>query len=191
MYKDINKRKLYDNTRIGFEFEFFSPIDRKTLAESLEKVLGRKVIWTDDYHSDIPVSESQFKLEPDFSGGFKMNELITGVLSYNEAIHVMYKVMNFIDENGFTTDRTGMHINMSFNEFDLGLNEKLQNLNVFKYILGLDEAKIFEMWPSAKSKIQKVYKSTVSNIYPKKKFISETSMNYAKPESPMEYAYPQ
>ena len=190
MYKDLNKKSLFDNINLGFEFEFFSPISRKELSENLSAILNKKVIWTDDYHSDLPVSREEFKLEPDFSGGFKMNELITGVMPYDEAIHVMYKIMNFIDESGFTTERTGLHINISLNEFDLGLREKLQYLNVFKYILNLDETKIFEMWPSAKSRIQKVYKTSVLNIYPKNKFISETAMNYATPGSPLDFVYP-
>lgn len=191
MYKDLNSKKLFDNVNLGFEFEFFSPIHREDLAEQLSQLLGKNVICSNEYGSDIPVSYTDFKLEPDFSGGFKMNELITGVMPYAEAIHVMYKVMNFIDENGFTTDRTGMHINISLNEFDLGLRERLQNLNVFKYILRLDEAKIFEMWPSAKSKMQKIYKNSVTNIYPKNKFLSETSISYSTPNSPLDFMYPQ
>ena len=191
MYKDLNNQKLYDNVNIGFEFEFFSPIKRQELAERLSSLLGKTVHYSNDYKSDIQVTHTDFKIEPDFSGGFKMNELVTGVMPYNEAIHVMYKVMNFIDENGFTTDRTGMHINISLNEFDLGLPERLQNLNVFKYILALNEAHIFEMWPSAKSRMQKIYKNSVSNIYPKNKFLSETSMTYASPNSPLDFMYPQ
>jgi hypothetical protein len=138
----------------------------------------------------MPVAENDFKIEPDFSGGFKMNELVTGVMPYNEAIHVLFKVFNFINEHGFTTERTGIHINISFNEFDLGLTEKLQSLNVFKYILNLNEAKIFEMWPSAKSRMQKIYKNSVLNIYPKNKFIAETSLNYAYPSSPLDFKLP-
>lgn len=190
MYKDLSKKQLFDNLNIGFEFEFFSPISRKELSEKLEKTLNKKVIWTDEYHSDLPVSQNEFKLEPDFSGGFKMNELITGVLPYNEAIHVMYKVMNFIDENGFTTERTGLHINLSMNEFDMGISERLVTLNVFKYLLNLNEERIFEMWPSAKSRIQKIYKSPVTNLYPKNKFLAETSLTYSKPGSPMDFNYP-
>ena len=190
MYKDLTKSSLFDNVKLGFEFEFFSPILRADLAEKLTTILGKKVISTNEYGSDIPVSYDTFKIEPDFSGGFKMNELITGVMPYNEAIHVLYKVLNFIDENGFTTERTGLHINMSLNEFDLGLNERLQNLNVFKYILGLNEEKIFELWPSAKSRIQKIYKNSVSNIYPKNKFLAETSLDYARPNSPLDFSYP-
>lgn len=191
MYKDLNKSTIFDNVNLGFEFEFFSPIPRQELAEKLKTVLNKNIAWTDEYRSDLPVSRDQFKLEADFSGGFKMNELITGVMPYSEAIHIMYKVMNFIDENGFTTDRTGLHINMSFNEFDMGLKERLSNLNVFKCILSLNEERIFEMWPSAKSRIQRIYKNPVSNIYPKDKFVAENAIQYAKPGNPMDFSFPQ
>lgn len=190
MYKDINKKLLYDNVELGFEFEFFSPLTRKELSEKLTKYLGKTVNWTNTYHGKSPVLPNTFKLEPDYSGGMRTNELITGVMPYNEAVHVLLKVFNFINENGFTNERTGLHINISFNETDLGLQEKLQNLNVFKYILNLDEGKIFDMWPSAKSRIQKIYKNSVLNIYPKNKFIAETSMDYANPASPMDFNLP-
>ena len=190
MYKDINKRQLFDNVNLGFEFEFFSPLSRQELSEKMSKVLKKRVHWTDQYHSDMPVAENDFKIEPDFSGGFKMNELVTGVMPYNEAIHVLFKVFNFINEHAFTSERTGIHINISFNENELGLKERLQNLNVFKYILNLNEAKIFEMWPSAKSRMQKIYKNSVLNIYPKNKFIAETGLNYAYPASPLDFKLP-
>jgi len=190
MYKDINKKKLFDNVELGFEFEFFSPLTRKELSEKLSRTLGKTVNWTNRYHGKTPVLPNSFKLEPDYSGGMKTNELITGVMPYNEAIHVLLKVFNFINENGFTNERTGLHINISFNEVDLDLKEKLQNLNVFKYILNLDEAKIFDLWPSAKSRIQKIYKNSVLNIYPKNKFISEASLDYANPSSPFDFNLP-
>ena len=190
MYKDINKKKLFDNVDLGFEFEFFSPLTRRELSEKLTEVLGKTVNWTNRYHSKLQVQPGVFKLEPDFSGGFKTTELVTGVMPYSEAIHVMFKVFNFINEYGFTNDRTGFHINISFNESELGLPDRLQNLNVFKYILNLNEAKIFDLWPSAKSRIQKIYKNSVLNIYPKNKFIAETSINYANPASPMDFNLP-
>lgn len=190
MYKDINKKNLFDNVELGFEFEFFSPLTRKELSEKLSKTLGKTVNWSNAYHGKAQVMPSVFKLEPDYSGGMKTNELITGVMPYNEAIHVMLKVFNFINENGFTNERTGLHINISFNEVDLELKTKLQNLNVFKYILNLNEKKIFELWPSAKSRIQKIYKNSVLNIYPKNKFIAETSIEYANPDSPLDFNLP-
>lgn len=190
MYKDLNQKTLFDNVNLGFEFEFFSPLTRPELSEKLTHYLGRKVHWTNQYHSDIPMGEGELKIEPDFSGGFKMNELVTGIMPYNEAIHTLFKILNFISENGFTSERTGIHINISFNELDLGLRERLQHLNVFKYILNLNEAKIFELWPSAKSRIQKIYKNSVLNIYPKNKFIAETGLAYSYPASPSDFNLP-
>ena len=190
MFKSLDKKSIYDSSSISFCFEFFSPLSRKELSEKLTKVLKKNVQWTDQYHSSMQVAENDFKIEPDFSGGFKMNELVTGVMPYNEAVHVMFKIYNFIAENGFTTERTGVHVNISFNEIDLDLTERLQNLNVFKYILNLDEARIFDMWPSAKSRMQKIYKNSVLNIYPKNKFIAETSLNYAYPASPTDFNLP-
>jgi len=190
MYKDLNQKQLFDNVNLGFEFEFFSPMSREDLSKKMTAYLGKKVHWTNQYHSGMQVEEGEFKLEPDFSGGFKMNELITGIMPYNEAIHVLFKILNFISEHGFTTERTGIHINISLNESDLGLREKLQHLNVFKYILNLNEAKIFEMWPSATTRIQKIYKNSVLNIYPKSKFVTESGLAYSYPSSPLDFNLP-
>jgi hypothetical protein len=51
---------------IGFEFEFFSNMVRGRIVESLSKLLGKKVILSSRYHSKIPVTQSVFKLEPDY-----------------------------------------------------------------------------------------------------------------------------
>jgi hypothetical protein len=190
MYKDLNQRRLFDNVNLGFEFEFFSPLERPALAEKLGNLLSRKVHWTNQYHSQLEMEESDFKIEPDFSGGFKMHELVTSVMPYNEAIHVLFKIYNFIQENCFTSERTGLHINISLNESDLQLKDRLQHLNVFKYLLNLNETKIFEMWPSAKSRIQRIYKNSVMQIYPKSKFISEKSISYYGPVSPLDFNLP-
>jgi len=190
MYKDINKSKAFENAKLGFEFEFFSPMPRKMLAERLSALLNKKVVKTGTYHSTIPVDENQFKLEPDYSGGFKMHELVTGPLPYHEAIQVFFKVMNFIQENGFTNDKSGLHINVSINEFDAGLKNRMESLNVFKFILNLNEEKIFELWPNATSKVQKIYKNSVSFIYPKNKFLGEAALNYSHGANPMDFVYP-
>ena len=66
MYTDINKRNLFENVNLGFEFEFFSPTSRKELSEKLTKYLGKKVEWSESYHSrqnmDLPVKELEFIL---------------------------------------------------------------------------------------------------------------------------------
>lgn len=189
MYNDLSKRHIFENTKLGFEFEFFSPIDRANLAAIFETALGRKVVWTNTYKSDIPVTESQFKLEADFSGGFKMHELITAPLPYSEAVNVLFRAMNVIAENGFTSDRCGLHINLSFDKQKTELPVTLENLNTLKFILNLDEARIYELWPNALNKTQKPYKGSVNFIYPKNKFIAETTL-HVKPD-PTQFNIPQ
>lgn len=188
MYTDLTKRNIFENAKLGFEFEFFSPISRPDLAQIFENSLGRKVVWSNQYESGIEVNEKQFKLEADFSGGFKMNELVTGALPYSEAVNVLFRVMNLISEHGFTTDRCGLHINLSFNSQELGLPVKFENLNTLKFILNLDESKVYELWPNALNKTQKPYKGSVNFIYPKNKFIAETSLAY-KPD-PTQFKIP-
>lgn len=189
MYNDLEKRHIFENIKLGFEFEFFSPIDREQLAPVFENSLGRKVIWTDQYKSQIPVNETQFRLGADFSGGFKMHELATGMLPYSEAVNVLFRTMNIIAEKGFTTDRCGLHFKISLNEKSLGLRYGLENLNTLKFILNLDESKIYEMWPSALNKTQKPYKGSVNFVYPKNRFIAETTLAI-KPD-PTQFQIPQ
>lgn len=188
MYNDLAKRNIFENVKLAFELEFFSPIKRPELAQIFEKGIGRQVIASDQYKSGIEVNERQFKLEADFSGGFKMNELATASLPYSEAVNVLFRAMNLIAENGFTTDRCGLHIKLSFNNKDLGLRYTLENLNTLKFILNLDEQKIYQMWPSALNKTQKPYRGSVNFILPKNKFIAETGLSY-KP-SPADFQIP-
>ena len=101
---------------IGFEFEFFSNMIRGRIVDSLSKLLGKKVILSSKYHSKIPVSSEVFKLEPDYSGGSKMNELITGPMPYSEAIPVLIKVLRWIDENGWTNDKCAFQFSISFDK---------------------------------------------------------------------------
>ena len=98
-YTHFDKRQVLSSSVLGFEFEFFSEMVRGRITESLSKLLGKKVILSNKYHSKDPVSSEVFKLEPDYSGGSKMNELITGPLPYAEAIPVLIKVLKWIDEN--------------------------------------------------------------------------------------------
>jgi hypothetical protein len=189
MYNDLEKRHIFENLKLGFEFEFFSPLDRERLAGIFENSLSRKVVWTNQYKSNLPVNETQFRLEADFSGGFKMHELATGMLPYSEAVNVLFRVMNLISENGFTTDRCGLHIKMAFDKKGSGLRYGLENMNTLKFILNLDEAKVYDLWPSALNKTQKPYKGSVSFIYPKNRFIAETTLA-VKPD-PTQFQIPQ
>ena len=151
---------------IGFEFEFFSDMVRGRIIESLSKLLGKKIILSSKYHSKIPVNASTFKLEPDYSGGSKMNELITGPMPYAEAIPVLIKVLHWIDENGWTSDKCAFQFSVSFDNRDRKL-EKMERLDKLKFILGIDENVIYSNFGN---RTNNVYAKSVKRIVPQNRF---------------------
>jgi len=152
---------------IGFEFEFYTNMLKGKAAESLSKLLSKKVIVSEKYHSPLPVDSNTFKLEPDYSGGGKMVEFITGPLPYNEAIPIMIKTLNWIDENGWTNDRCAFQFSVSFDKFRPELKDKIQNLDRLKFILGLDENRIYEKFGN---RAKNVYAKSIKRVVPINRF---------------------
>jgi len=152
---------------IGFEFEFYTNMLKGKAAESLSKLLSKKVIVSEKYHSPLPVDSNTFKLEPDYSGGGKMVEFITGPLPYNEAIPIMIKTLNWIDENGWTNDRCAFQFSVSFDKFRPELKDKIQNLDRLKFILGLDENRIYEKFGN---RAKNVYAKSIKRVVPRNRF---------------------
>lgn len=172
MHINLDSADILENLRIGFKFELFSPFKRSELSHMLSHVLGKNVMALESQDTNFPLDNNTFKIEPDFSGGLKMHELVTAPQRYSEAIHTMFKVYNFIEEKCYTTNRCGVHINISVDNTQI--KENIRNLNLFKFILGLNESKVYELWPmSYQSKMQKVFKNPISYIYPKNRFLSE------------------
>ena len=55
-----------------------------------------------------------------------MNELITGPMPYAEAIPVLIKVLHWIDENGWTTDKCAFQFSISFDNKDRKLENNIK-----------------------------------------------------------------
>ena len=189
MYNNIENKFLFDNTNVGFTFQFFSPLSREKISSKLGKYLGKNVIPVDD-KSKIKFVDETIYISPDFEGGHRMNRVDTDLIPYHEAIHLMLKCLNFINENGFTNSRSNMDIKVSLNEMDLGLKNKLETLNKFKYILNINEKNIFKMWPASSSEKQKIHQSKTVFIYPKVLYSSRLTGNLLEKANPMEYNFP-
>lgn len=163
--------------RIGFEFEFFTNYERQEAARLLSKELEPKVVLgrgkvldkkTNMGTSSKPTS-NLFRLIPDFSGGGQMKELVTGPLPYHEARIVLKRVLKWIEENGWTTEKCGLHINISFDEFYVKLACKLSHLDKLKFILSYDESKIFKAFPNRENNI---YARGIKQIFPVNRFMN-------------------
>lgn len=164
---------------IGFEFEFFSNMVRGRIVESLSKLLGKKVILSSKYHSKIPVTPNIFKLEPDYSGGSKMNELITGPLPYSEAIPVLIKVLKWIDENGWTTDKCAFQFNISFDKMRKDVVTRMENLDRLQFILGIDEGMIYSKFGN---RTNNVYAKSIKKIVPRNRFSTIENLTTIDPK---------
>ena len=171
---NYKKEDILTNSKIGLEFEFFSKLSDKEILKSLSKLLNKRVVMPlaisalgqDSeplYHSPVEVSSDIFKLEPDFSGGPSMYELVTGPLKYSEAINIIKSVFDWIDRYGYTTDRASIHANISFDYEHLNPTSKITELNVSKFILGFNEDFVYDRFPSRKNS---VYARSIKSIIP-------------------------
>jgi hypothetical protein len=106
-------------------------------------------------------------LEPDYSGGSNMVEFITGPLPYNEAMPVLIKVLNWIDEHGWTNDRCAFQFSVSFDKFRRDVKDKIENLDRLKFILGLDENLIYSKFGN---RAKNVYAKSVKRVVPRNRF---------------------
>ena len=160
----LDKSKHLKDAQIGFEFEFYmKDLSYYKTLEMLNQYLSPVKVWGfKTYHSDFKPDQSNFKLEPDLSGGQNMCELITGPLPYFEAKFYLIKILKFIQQYGYTNDKSSIHFNISF----LG-ERNLNDLNTLKLILTTDEDEIYRAYPSRKDN---VYAKTVKKVIPFKQF---------------------
>lgn len=163
----FDKINALDSSVIGFEFEFYTNLLKGQAAESLAKITKKKVVVSEKYHSKIPVDANNFKLEPDYSGGSKMMEFITGPLPYSEAIPILIKILNWIDENGWTTDRCAFQFSVSFDKSRRDIKDKIENLDKLKFVLGLDEGFIYSRFGSRE---KNVYAKSIKKVVPRNRF---------------------
>jgi hypothetical protein len=163
----LNDYDCLKYARIGWEFEFYSKINYPLTLEVFNRELaqfGVKVWGFKQYHSSFEVDENNFKLEPDLSGGFNLCELVTGHTSYSTARMLFSKIMKVLQEISYTTDRCGLHINISFPQ-ESGKN--LDNLNIIKMVLNMDESRVYANFPDRKDN---VYAKSIKSIIPFKDY---------------------
>src|SRR5574343_224457 len=164
--KFINDSNILKKARIGFEFEFYmKDLSYYKTLELLNQYLSPVKVWGfRQYHSNFTPDRYNFKIEPDLSGGANMVELDTGPMEYYDAKYYLVKLLKFIQEYGYTNDKSSVHFNLSFNEKS---DKNLNDLNVLKLILETDEDEIYRAFTNRKNN---VYAKTVKKIIPYKEY---------------------
>lgn len=162
--KNSSRISVLAASQIGIEFEFYSNLELEETVKSLSKLLNRKIRLEDKAHSDFQPSKDVFKLEPDMSGGAGLCELVTGAMLYKDARIVILKMLAWIKENGYTTDRASIHLNMSFNEDFLVNKDMISRMNVLKFILEFDEKRVYKYFPNRENS---TYAKSIKWVMPK------------------------
>lgn len=178
-FSQSKKFKIFQETKVGFEIEFFSDLKDRNIAAFLRDSLNRKVVLGRvktsigkdkiGYHTKIKIDEDTFKLEKDFSGGPMMFELVTSPLPYFEAKKVLITALTVIKEIGWVNDNSSIQINISFDNPDC----QIMYINVMKFCLNfyMLEREIFKDFPLRKNNI---YSESITKIMPD---ISSLTMN--------------
>ena len=171
--KRYTEEEILSSARVGYEFEFYSSMEVLETARALSKALKKRVLVPMAlsninepkplYHSPITPSSSIFKLEPDYSGGKKMCELVTGPLDYSEARDVLIKVFEWIQSNGYTTERCSIHANISIDPNKIPTRVEIPMLNMVKFILSFNEEKVYSIFPKRRDS---VYARSIKHIHP-------------------------
>lgn len=166
---------FFYSSKLGFEFEFFSNLNRNEIVDTLGKSLGKKIILFNKYHSDFKPTKDIFKLEPDYSGGSKMNELITGPLPYFEAIVILIKTLKWIDQYGYTDKKCAFQFGVSIDTSIFPSIPSVSQLNPLKFILGFNENFVYKRFPE---RMGSLYAKSIKRILPANKFVDPQNISF-------------
>ena len=116
--KFLNNFNILKNAIVGFEFEIYmKDLSYYKTLELLNQYLSPIKVWGfRQYHSDFKPDSMNFKLEPDMSLGNSGCEIITGPMTYYESKIILNKILRFIRDYAYTTDKTAIHFNISFDK---------------------------------------------------------------------------
>ena len=163
--KFLNQSNKLKGAILGLEFEFYmKDLSFYKTLELLNIELAPVKVWGfRKYHSDYTPDANNFKIEPDLSGGSNMVELVTGPMDYYDAKYYLIKISNFIQNYGYTNDKSSIHFNLSFTNEDKDLND----LNILKLILTTNEDEIYKVFPTRKDN---VYAKSIKKMIPYKEY---------------------
>lgn len=162
--KHSDKISILNASQIGVEFEFYSNHGLEETRDMLKVLLGRDIRIEDKAHSDFQPDDKIFKMEPDMSGGKGLIELVTGAVPYRNARIMIIKMLAWIRENGYTTERSSIHLNLSFNTDYLSDRNIVSKMNTLKFILEFNEDQVYKLFPNRKDSI---YAKSIKWVMPK------------------------
>jgi len=161
----FNDSEILKNALVGVEFEFYSNHSIEKTSKELGALLNKKIRVEEKAHSDFEPTDKEFKIEPDMSGGENLMELVTGAQPYHSARLMIINVCAWIQENGYTNDRSSIHLNLSFDKNKIEDKNRISKMNVLKFILDFKERQVFKFFPERKDS---AYAKSIKMVLPNK-----------------------
>jgi len=143
--KSYTLPEVFNNTEIGFIFEFYSSKKTNFIVENLGKLTTKDVVITNDvtyqptYGRTILVKEYN-GTKPRYS--FKMARQ-----KFSSSIPLMKEVLSWISETSDCTFDTLMRVNLTFDHNHLRTIRDISNMSPDKLILKIDEEYIYDRFP--------------------------------------------
>ena len=131
---NLKDSDILSKALVGVEFEFYSNSSIEDTAKEVGKLLGKKIRIEKKAHSDFQPTQDEFKMEPDMSGGAGLIELVTGAVPYSAGRLMIIKMCDWIKKNGYTTDRSSIHLNLIaywYNKYNNDKNKIINNNKCF------------------------------------------------------------
>lgn len=170
--QSINSWNILKHSNIGFEFEFYTILDRTQLKKRLEKLFKINIV-------NIKNLKGGYRLVRDLSGGKGMFEFITPPMPYLESLYLLSEMLKFIRVNGYTTNKSAIQFSFSFDKSKI----QVSNLNVLKCMLAFDEDYIYKKFNSRK---YSVYAKSIKVFKPVNDLVNLNSVldnNFITPNS--------
>jgi hypothetical protein len=161
---NLSDSEILQKGLVGIEFEFYANVSLEETTKQLAEVLGKKIRIEKKHHSEFAPNQKEFKIEPDMSGGAGLMELVTGALPYSEGRMIIIKVCDWINKNGYTSDRSSIHLNLSFDPKLTGNKYQISRMSPLKFILDFKEEQVWKAFPMRK---ESAYAKSIKFVLPR------------------------
>lgn len=161
---NLKDSDILSKALVGCEFEFYSNTSIEDTAKAVGALLKKKIRVEKKAHSLFQPSADEFKMEPDMSGGAGLIELVTGAMPYSAARLMIIKVCKWIEDNGYTTERSSIHLNLSFDSKLSGNKHLISKMSPLKFILDFNEDLVWKEFPNRKNS---TYSKSIKFVIPR------------------------
>lgn len=161
---NLKDSDILSKALVGVEFEFYSNSSIEETAKEVGKLLGKKIRVEKKAHSQFQPTADEYKMEPDMSGGAGLIELVTAAQPYSSGRLMIIKMCDWIKKNGYTTDRSSIHLNLSFDPKLSGNKNLLSKMSPLKFILDFNEDKVWKSFPHRENS---TYAKSIKFIIPR------------------------